>query len=203
MGKIYQRVFAAVYDKVMKGTEAHLAINRARLVGDLRGNILDVGFGTGANFSFFHRDTDILAIEPSSAMMKKAQGKFAHLSHIRMYNYGVNDERVDELIQPQSLDAIVCTLVLCTIDDPTMALLRFKRWLKPNGQLIIMEHIKSKHKHSAKLQEIFNPAWKVVADGCNLTRNTDELIESLGFVPVEKQYFKRSISFVEGVYQNG
>ncbi len=203
MGKIYQRIFAAVYDGVMKSTEAHLAQNREKLIGALRGTILDVGFGTGANFPFFHKDAQVIAVEPSKPMMQKAVRKYKSLPHVSMYNIGVNDERLDELIKPHSLDAVVCTLVLCTIEDPELALRRFKNWLKPEGKLVIMEHIKSKHRHKGRLQELFNPAWKVIGDGCNLTRETDKLVESLGFVPVEKQYFKRTISFVEGVYSNG
>ncbi len=201
MGRIYQRIFAAVYDKVMHGTEQHLAVNRTRLVSSLKGSILDVGFGTGANFPFFDKEASIIAIEPSMPMMKKAQLKFGDLPNVRMYNYGVNDDKVDVLIEEQSLDAIVCTLVLCTINDPERALRRFNKWLKPNGRLVIMEHIKSKHPVKGRLQELFNPAWKVIGDGCNLTRHTDHLIESLGFLPEEKQYFTRTISFVEGVYR--
>jgi len=200
MGKIYQKIFAKIYDPLMKGFEKGLASNRFDLLNPLKGNILEVGSGTGVNFQFYNTASSIIAIEPSFPMMKIAQQKAKDYKNIKIYNYGVNDAEMHELIPPNSLDAISCTLVLCTIPNPELALQNFKKWLKPGGKLAILEHLKSEKKINGHLQEMVNPIWKVAGEGCNLTRNTDLLIQELGFVAEESTYFNSTLRWHQGIY---
>ena len=89
---------------------------------------------------------------------------------------------------------------MCTIKNPELALDNFKKWLKPDGKLIIIEHIHSDKKGKALVQTILNPVWKVIAEGCNMTRHTDELIKAKGFKPLEEHYFTIGLRIHKGVF---
>jgi SAM-dependent methyltransferase len=109
-------------------------------------------------------------------MMPRAEKKKEVLlfpNKITLLNIGCGYPEMEKLIEPDSLDAVVCTLVLCTIPDPARALKNFMRWLKPGGKLLILEHIRSHNPSNGKLQDLLNPMWRKVADGCHLNRPTD------------------------------
>lgn len=200
MSNLYQNFFAAGYDRFMASPEKVLCKNRERLISPLRGKILDVGVGTGVNFQFYHEDTSVIAVEPSAPMIKKALPKNPNSSNIQIINHGINDSALDNIIEVCSLDTVICTLVLCTIPDPEIALQNFKRWLKPDGKLVILEHIRSKKPINARLQDLVNPVWRVVGEGCNLNRNTDAIIKEAGFKMLDEYYFKGGIQWYQGVF---
>lgn len=185
----------------MTGIEKSLSTVRAELISKAQGQILDVGSGTGINFQFFDKESKVIAVEPSPFMAQKAKEKLVDFPNITFYLMGVNDEKLNEIISPNSLDYVVCTLVLCTIPEPEKALIHFKKWLKPGGKLLIIEHIHSEKKVNQVLQNIVNPIWKKVGDGCHLNRHTDELISQMGFKEIEKSYFSMGVRFFKGVYE--
>lgn len=174
---------------------------RNNLLSELEGTILDVGSGTGVNFEHFGAKATVIAVEPSSYMMEKAQAKLPQKAQITPFNLSVTDDVLDAIIAPKSLDYVVCTLVLCTIPDQKLALEKFKNWLKPTGKLIILEHIHAEKNPNRFLQTIVNPFWKVVGEGCNLNRDTDVLIKEAGFKVELEQYFKHSLRFYQGVFR--
>lgn len=199
MARFYQKIFAAKYDQFMNGIEEDLSTTRSELLSNLKGDVLEIGAGTGVNFQYYSSEARVTAIEPSEFMLEKAQYKINE-KHIEIIQTGVGEEEHDKLFVDNSFDAIVCTLVLCTIPNPRRALEQFKRWLRPGGKLIIMEHIKSEKKFNGVLQDVVNPAWRVFGDGCNLNRNTDKLIEEIGFKPLNNGYFKRTLRFYTGEF---
>lgn len=184
----------------MTDLEAEFHPIRQQLIGNLEGEILDVGSGTGVNFEHFHQNSTVIAVEPSVYMMEKALGKLPQKAKINTHNFSVTDPQLDKIIEENSLDYIVSTLVLCTIPDNELALKKFYKWLKPTGKLIIIEHIHAEHKTRRILQNIINPVWKVIGDGCHLNRDTDVLIKQAGFKPEEESYFKRSLRFYQGIF---
>lgn len=197
---IYPKLFARFYDSFMHGFEQKLSNDRHLYLKDLRGTIIDVGSGTGVNFEFYHPDAEVLAIEPAIDMLNKSKAKIKD-KNIRLINHGVTDKAVEDLIKPHSVDAIVCTLVLCTIPEPEHALQLFKQWLKPDGKLIVIEHIHSDKKWNASFQNLVNPLWKKFGEGCHLNRNTDQLLHAQGFHSEDLVYFKLGLRIVKGVYQ--
>ena len=170
------------------------------MLENLTGNVLDVGSGTGVNFQYFNSEVNILAVEPSLPMLEKSKPKILN-KNIQLINKGINDVSLNEIIKEQSLDAVICTLVLCTIPNPEFAIENFKKWLKPNGKLIILEHIHSDNIIRAKIETFVNPVWKKIGDGCNLTRNTDKLLTEKGFVSENSSYFSLGIRIHKGIYQ--
>jgi len=199
MSSFYSKLFAKLYDKFMISFEERIAKDRKRMLQNLSGNVLDVGSGTGVNFAHFNTKANVIAVEPSKPMLDKSVKK-VNGKKIELLNLDINDEKLHQIIEENSLDAIVSTLVLCTIQNPDLALDNFKKWLKPEGKLIIIEHIHSNKKRKAIFESMFNPLWKIIAEGCNLNRHTDELIKSKGFKPIEEYYFTIGLRIHKGVF---
>jgi ubiquinone/menaquinone biosynthesis C-methylase UbiE len=80
--------------------------------------------------------------------------------------------------EDDSFDTAVCTLVLCTVRDPERALAEIDRVLKPGGQLLFLEHVRSDDPALAKWQDRLTPLWRRVGHGCNPNRPTPDLIRS-------------------------
>jgi len=198
---LYQKLFATIYDSFMKGMEISIFDLRKELIENLEGKILDVGSGTGVNFEHFNTKCDVISIEPSMYMLNKAKIKLPAHKNIKLYNLGINDEALDDLIEDSSLDYAICTLVLCTVPKPELALKNIYRRLKPTGKLIILEHIHAEKRQRRVLQNMINPVWKIIGDGCNLNRDTDKMIQKTGFKPDKETYFKRTLRFYSGVFE--
>lgn len=188
----YARLFAKAYDPVMRQLEERLLFSRRQaLIGQVSGKVLEVGAGTGVNFPLYPSGSDVLAIEPSEAMLRQAARRLDHYGaagEIKLMKAGINDSALDKQIAPHSLDFLVCTLVLCTIPDLEVALDRFRTWLRPGGRLLVMEHIHDDRQPQRWLQHKFTPVWKRLAEGCHLNRATDQLLKSAGFRAIEEQY---------------
>ncbi|MBN2001602.1 class I SAM-dependent methyltransferase [candidate division KSB1 bacterium] len=174
------------------------------MLSGLTGKILEVGVGTGVNFEHYNPDIEVTGIDPSPYMIPQAEKKRALLllpNRITLFNIGCGYPEMEKKIVPLSLDAVVCTLVLCTIPNPEKALVNFKKWLKPGGRLVILEHIRSHRKIAGKLQDIFNPVWEKVTEGCQLNRSTDQLLMFSGFRLLREERFNIGIPFYEAEYE--
>jgi len=203
--KGYSRFFGIFYDKFMYSLEQkYLMQRRKKLLSGLKGKILEVGVGTGINLQFYSQnDIEITGIEPSPHMLSQAVKKRDLLllpDRINLHEIGCGYPEMQNLIQPASLDVVVCTLVLCTIPDIQLALDRFVEWLKPGGKLIILEHIRSHNSLKAKIQDVINPLWEKLADGCQLNRPTDKILASSGLLKSNEEYFKIAIPFYQAEY---
>lgn len=188
----YTRLFAKLYDPVMQQAEARLLDELRRgLLRRAKGHILEVGAGTGANFAHYPPGAEVLAIEPSAAMAERARQQVPHsadAAKVEVLEAGLGDEALKQQIGPGSLDYIVCTLVLCTLPDLEEALRLFQQWLRPGGQLLVLEHIHDQRQPQRCLQSALNPLWKQAAEGCHLNRPTDLLLRQAGFRPIEEDY---------------
>ncbi len=188
----YARLFAKAYDPVMERLEERLLLSRRQeLLGNVAGKVLEVGSGTGVNFPLYAPEAQVLAVEPSAAMMGRARRKLEEVpvvADIELVQASLEAPELEQRIAPESLDYIVCTLVLCTVPDLTDALSRFQRWLRPGGRLLAMEHIHDSRQPQKWLQQKFTPLWKHMAEGCHLNRPTDRLLKEAGFRPVREDY---------------
>lgn len=199
-----EKVFAFSYDKFMGPVEKKVLHKRRKnLLANLSGRVLEIGSGTGTNFPLYNKSVNIVACEPSFEMVKKAKKKIQ--KELIQADVEIVQKEVEALtdadyIEADSFDAIVCTLVLCTIPDPEKTLYHFHKWLKPSGKLIILEHIESDHPNVKWWQNKLAPAWKKFAQGCNLNRPTDNLIVKCGFEAMEEEYFNYLIPFYKGVF---
>ncbi|MBZ2189879.1 class I SAM-dependent methyltransferase [Alcanivorax sp. JB21] len=155
--------------------------DRDALLASARGTVLELGVGTGANFSRY-RDhaSDIHGIEPGAAMLARAR---AHaLSLPRPTRFHLVEAGAEALpYEDCSFDTVVACLVFCTIPDREAAAREIARVLKPDGQLLVLEHVESERKSTRLIQHGLNPVWRHLACGCQLTRDTGTLLQQSGF----------------------
>jgi ubiquinone/menaquinone biosynthesis C-methylase UbiE len=179
---IRTRLFAATYDRFMKSTELGLAQHRANLLAAARGDVLEIGAGTGVNLGYYGDDVASLTLtEPDPAMLKRLQqrvdqsGRAATVLRAPAEDLPFDDER---------FDVVVSTLVLCGVDDQPRALREARRVVRPGGHLLFMEHVRSDDPRLAHKQDRLNWFNRLVVL-CNCNRPTLETIRSAGFDPAD------------------
>lgn len=175
------RRFARSYDAGCRLFEQkHGQHYRGGLVQNLHGSILEIGVGTGANFSYYQptRITELVGIEPNYYMLEVAQTKREQLA-LPIKLVQASAEQLP--FADASFDAVVATLVLCSIPNPAQALAEFARVLKPDGKLYFFEHVAAQNSIGRFVQNVANPLWQIAEAGCQINRETATLIEKAGF----------------------
>lgn len=180
VARAWSRVFAAGYDTMNQAAEnGGIAQLREELLSRASGDVLEVGAGTGANVPYYPRDLRSLTLtEPDAAMRDRLVDRLAG-----------DDREASVLAAPaealpmvkQSVDTVVVTYVLCSVNLP-LALAEIRRVLRPEGQLLFVEHVRSSSSRQARRQDWLNPVWRAVACGCNCNRDTEEALRAGGFV---------------------
>lgn len=176
----WARAFALLYDPfVWVGERAGLSADRKNLLGHARGCTLEIGGGTGLNLAHYPDDLDeIVLAEPDAAMRARMAKRLCRSSRpIRLI-----DAAAEQLPLPDgSVDTVVSTLVLCTVDAPDVALREIARVLRPGGQLLFLEHVRSESPTLARWQDRLAGPWRRFARGCRCNRATAELMVTCGF----------------------
>ena len=175
-------LMAAVYDRFMRGSEeACLAQWRAELLRGLSGAVLEVGAGTGVTLPHYPKSITRLVLgEPDAHMRRKLKQK-VDVSALR--NIEISDAPLDSLpFRAGEFDAVVCSLVLCSVPDQQAALAEIARVLKPGGRLVFLEHVAADGRPGRlKWQRRIEPVWKQLMGNCHLTRRTEAAIAAAGF----------------------
>ena len=174
---------AAIYDRFMSGMERACGDAwRSDLLGALRGDILEIGAGTGVNLGHYHDVTRLVVAEPEPNMRKKLKAKIESLGERPAKSLEIVEWESERLpCADASFDAVVSTLVLCSVQDPTKSLAEIKRVLKPGGRLVFWEHVIAEKPNRLKWQRRVEPVWKRVFGNCHLCRDTAGAIEKAGF----------------------
>jgi ubiquinone/menaquinone biosynthesis C-methylase UbiE len=177
---IGQRWFAWLYGRFDRGTRGATAHLRAELVGDLTGDILEIGCGPGANFEHYPAGARVTATDYNEHMLKHA--RIEATSEAVTASIAIEPAEADALHFPDaSFDAVVSTLVLCSIPDVARTLEEIRRVLRPGGQLRLWEHVRSRHRLVALAQTAVTPLYSPFADGCHLNRDTAAAVHAAGF----------------------
>lgn len=177
------RLLAALYDGFMRETEREcLGAWREELLSGLAGDVAEVGAGTGLNLAHYPQSVARLTLaEPDRAMRRHLEARQSTAPG-RVQEVDIVDAPAEALPFPDgSLDAVVGTLVLCSVRDPAVVLAEVRRVLKPGGAFVFLEHGPAAE-GSRRLwwQQRIEPVWASVVDGCHLTRRADESIEAAG-----------------------
>jgi ubiquinone/menaquinone biosynthesis C-methylase UbiE len=172
-------MFAAVYDPFMRRTErACLSDWRHDLLAPLTGSVLEIGAGTGANLAHYPRTLERLVLTDADEHM---------LARLRRRPEAARAEIVCASagalpFADRSFDAVVSTLVLCSVPEPSKTLAEVRRVLRPGGSLIFLEHVAAEDAPSRlHWQRRLEPLWSRIAGNCHLTRDTAKAIEDAGF----------------------
>ena len=176
----WARVFAAMYDPFLWiGERAGMRRHRHDLVTRARGRTLEIGSGTGLNLLHYPDELDSLVLaEPDPSMRKRLDNAVRRSER----NAQVIDAAAERLpFGDATIDTVVSTLVLCTVDAPDLALREIERVLRPDGQLLFIEHVRSDSPLLARWQDRLARPWRRFAEGCRCNRATLELIDACGF----------------------
>ncbi len=153
---------------------------RARIVPDAKGQVLEIGFGSGHNEPYYDRAniTHLYALEPSASWRKLAAPRVKDLP----FPVEWLDLPGEQIPLPEaSVDTVLVTFSLCTIPGVEEALAGMRRVLKPEGKLVFLEHGAAPDRGVARWQNRLNGLWGSLAGGCHLNRKPAELVSAAGF----------------------
>jgi ubiquinone/menaquinone biosynthesis C-methylase UbiE len=189
------RLFAASYNRLMAGSErAGLAAMRRGLLDEARGNTLEIGAGTGTNLAYYSDSVTALTVtEPDTSMLRRLQ-RSAGESPTRTTVLRAAAE--DLPFEDAAFDTVVCTLVLCGVDDQPRAVREIRRVLKPEGRLLCLEHVRSNDARIARRQDRINWFNRMTA-GCECNRPTLDTLQREGFAVdgIARDEFPKAPSF--------
>ncbi|HUS16183.1 MAG TPA: methyltransferase domain-containing protein, partial [Chloroflexia bacterium] len=180
---------AAEYDALMD--RAWMDALRAGLFRQARGDVLEIGVGTGATFTHYPTDlTSLTALDISEGMLARARERAANLP------FPVTLQMVDfqTLLFPDAaFDTVTSSLALCGIPDPARLFAEIRRVLRPGGRLLAVEHIRPPNPVLGLLADLANPINHHFV-GCYLNRRTPDLLRAAGFTVTEgDRRFLRSV----------
>jgi SAM-dependent methyltransferase len=164
----------------------HLLMGRRKrqLFASLPPAVVEIGPGTGANLRYYRSGSRLIAIEPNRHMhapLQKAAQRYGIELELR-------DERADAIGLPDaSVDAVVSTLVLCTVPDPAATLREVRRILRPGGRLFFLEHVRADQGHPVLriVQRSVARPWRWLFEGCDVLRDTEATLARTGWAQLE------------------
>ena len=153
---------------------------RAAWIPHARGDVLEIGIGSGLNLPYYSPDVQrVYGVDPSLELQRMAR-KRAAAGRLPVEFLAQSAEQPLPLPNA-SIDTVVVTWTLCSIPDVSPALQQMHRVLKPSGRLIFLEHGRATDPRVVAWQDRLTPLWKRFTGGCHLNRKVDELIAAAGF----------------------
>jgi ubiquinone/menaquinone biosynthesis C-methylase UbiE len=178
MGFYEQYLLPHVINLAMRNRE--LLPYRTRLLAAAQGRVLEIGIGSGLNLSFYPAQVrEIVGLEPAPRLIAMARRSAAERARCPTTFIEGSAEAIP--LDARSFDTVVTTWTLCSIPNAVVALREMRRVLKPDGQLLFVEHGRAPEESIRKWQDRLTPAWKRIGGGCHLNRPIQPLIESAGF----------------------
>ena len=175
---VHHPLFARVYARVGHLMDAEIGDHRRRLLTGLTGRVLEVGAGNGLNFPHYPATvTEVLAMEPELYLRRLAQAAARQAPvPIRVVDGTAEALPADDA----TFDAVVASLVLCTVADPDQALAEVCRVLRPSGRLRFYEHVRATDPRLARWQDRLERLWGWLVGGCHPNRDTVAAIGAAG-----------------------
>jgi protein-L-isoaspartate O-methyltransferase len=176
--KVDNPFFARIWPTIAAHeTEQIRALRRENLAG-LSGRVLEVGAGIGTNFAFYPDSVaQVIAIEPEHRLAVRARAAAAG-AHVPVT---VSDDAVENYSAAEPFDAVVCSLVLCSVSDPDSVLRELLSYLRPGGELRFLEHVATGGIRGRFQQLVDATIWPRLAGNCHTHRHTEQSIRAAGF----------------------
>ncbi len=192
--RLVQRLFARCVAGSRDRIDERHGTLKQELLGSLSGTVLEIGPGTGANLPYLPPSVHWIGVEPNPYMHPYLREEAARLGRDVEVRPGV----AEDLTAPDaSVDAVVCTLVLCSVHDPAQALREVYRVLRPGGRFVFIEHVAARRgTWQRQAQNLVQPLWTPVGDGCHPNRETWLTIEAAGFDQLDLVHFDIGVPLV-------
>ena len=197
---IYSKIILPFFYDYSMGRE-YISEGRKRLLSNVKGEVLEIGFGTGLNLPFYTSLVNkITTIDKNPGMNKYALRKINN-SRFKVENHILNGEKLP--FENNSFDSVVSTYTLCSIDKVESALQEVHRVLKTDGAFFFLEHGLADNPKTQKWQHRLNKFQNIWADGCNLNRNMKQLINNAGFTfkELNSYYQKKDLKILSFMYE--
>ena len=160
------------------------------IYGTLPDRLVEIGAGAGANLRYYAPHTRLIAIEPNPAMHPLLRDRAVQHS-IRLEIHACGAEQID--LPDRSVDAVVGTLVLCSVQNPQAVVGEALRILRPGGRYVFLEHVAALPGSPLRgLQQILLRPWRWLFEGCHLNRDSHAVIAGAGFAHVQMDCFLQS-----------
>lgn len=172
--------FARMYERTSAESEQRgTAEYRDQALAELAGRVIEIGAGNGLNFSHYPATvTEVVAVEPENWLRGLAEEAAESAPvPVRVVPGHAEDLPADD----DSFDAAVAFLVLCSVPDVGAALAETRRVLRPGGQLLFFEHVRSANRLLGLVQDAVTPLWIRTAGGCRINRDLAAAITDAGF----------------------
>ena len=187
MKGIYKRFFARSLASGDRFQDRLYGDRKQRLFEHIEGHILEIGAGTGVNLAFLPDSAQWTGLEPNPYMHQFIYNKARELNRSVVVKHGYAEKLP---FNDAVFDAVISTLVLCSVTNQAQALAEIHRVLKPGGTLYFIEHVIAPEGTLLRqLQRVLRPAWQLFADGCRPDRNTSQWLEKAGFAQVDIEPF--------------
>lgn len=153
------------------------ALRRENLAG-LSGRVLEIGAGIGTNFALYPDSVaQVVAVEPEHRLAVRARDAAANAG----VPVVVSDAAVEDFSADEPFDAVVCSLVLCSVKDPDSVLRQVFSWLHPGGELRFLEHVATGGVRGRFQRLVDATIWPKIAGNCHTHRHTGNSIRAAGF----------------------
>lgn len=170
-------IFPCIMERISAGP--HVDEQRRIALDAARGEVLEIGFGTGLNFSHYPRSvTHVTAVDSQPMRLRQLERRIADapVSITSMYL----DASGGLPFASGSFDTVITTWTLCSIRDVIAALTEIGRVLKGDGTYLFLEHGCSDDPRVARRQSLLSPVVKMIGAGCQMNRRIDDLIRQSG-----------------------
>lgn len=184
--------FARAYARGIEGVNRRGGTeHRRELLAGLHGFVIEIGAGDGSGFALYPQSvTRVLALEPDDYLRSIATAK-AESAPVPVEVRAGTAEHIPA--GDGSADAVVASLVLCSVRAQAPVLAEIRRVLRPGGTLAFYEHVRSENRLLATVEDMLTPAWQRLAGGCHPNRDTGAAIEAAGFAPVTSRRFNFAV----------
>ncbi len=153
---------------------------RRRLLRRARGRVLEVGVGTGRNVEHYPAGVEIVGIDVSPAMLERARRRAADRTGVTLMHADVQDLPFDD----GAFDTAVATCVFCSVADPVQGLREVARVVRPEGRILLLEHVRPRNPLLGRLAELLSPLTRRLF-GFNVDRRTEDNIATAGLEIVD------------------
>jgi ubiquinone/menaquinone biosynthesis C-methylase UbiE len=190
-----KRLFAWLYhvfisrQAVLDAVDPSMIDRRAALLTAAQGDVLEIGAGDGANLSLYPTDARLVLLDPNPYLLRYIPD---HAESGRRRDAPVVQGLGEGLpFSSGRFDVVVSIHVLCSVRDQVAVMAEIYRVLRPGGRFLFLEHVAAPARSPTRiLQHLINPAWRLLGDGCYLTRDTASAIAEAGFHSIELQHFR-------------